>query len=67
MFVNIEEKDCQCVSLVCVGVASLVLSNPRIPPTQLDFLTALGKAHSSVGANELEEYVKWTKEFGQDG
>jgi len=40
----------------------------HVPVIQFeDFLTALSKAHSSVGANELEEYVKWTKEFGQDG
>ncbi len=63
MCVDIEEKDCQRVSLVCVGIVSLTPASSH----KLDFLTALGKAHSSVGANELEEYVKWTKEFGQDG
>ncbi len=51
------------MSLVCVGIVSLTPASSH----KLDFLTALGKAHSSVGVNELEEYVKWTKEFGQDG
>jgi vacuolar protein-sorting-associated protein 4 len=32
-----------------------------------DFEKALTKAHSSVGADELDEFVKWTTEFGQDG
>lgn len=32
-----------------------------------DFTKALTKAHSSVGQNELEQFVKWTEEFGQEG
>lgn len=32
-----------------------------------DFLTALKKAHSSVGADELDRFVSWTEEFGQEG
>ena len=32
-----------------------------------DFLKALNKAHSSVGAEELLRFVSWTEEFGQDG
>ena len=32
-----------------------------------DFVAAISRQHSSVGANELEEYVKWTSMYGQDG
>ena len=32
-----------------------------------DFLKALGRAHSSVGADELSRFVTWTEEFGQEG
>ena len=46
-----------------------------VPPERLlvplitydDFLKALNKAHSSVGADELLKFVSWTKEFGQEG
>ena len=32
-----------------------------------DFSKALTKAHSSVAGDELERFVKWTEEFGQEG
>lgn len=32
-----------------------------------DFEKALRKAHSSVGADELNRFVTWTEEFGQEG
>ena len=32
-----------------------------------DFERALHKAHSSVGTDELERFVQWTEEFGQEG
>lgn len=32
-----------------------------------DFEKALRKAHSSVGADELNRFVTWTAEFGQEG
>ncbi len=32
-----------------------------------DFQKALNKAHSSVGEDELERFVTWTAEFGQEG
>jgi vacuolar protein-sorting-associated protein 4 len=35
--------------------------------SQADFLKALNKAHSSVGTTELERFVTWTEEFGQEG
>lgn len=46
-----------------------------VPPDKLlvpvitgsDFIKALNKAHSSVSADELEQFVTWTEAFGQDG
>lgn len=35
--------------------------------TYRDFQKALTRAHSSVGADELNKFVTWTEEFGQDG
>lgn len=35
--------------------------------TYADFIKALKKAHSSVGTGELERFVQWTEEFGQEG
>lgn len=32
-----------------------------------DFERALTRAHSSVGADELQRFVEWTAEFGQEG
>ncbi len=32
-----------------------------------DFEKALLKAHSSVGTDELQRFVDWTAEFGQEG
>jgi vacuolar protein-sorting-associated protein 4 len=40
----------------------------RVPVVEYaDFLKALGKAHSSVGSNELQTFESWTEEFGQEG
>lgn len=32
-----------------------------------DFEKALKRAHSSVGTDELQQFIDWTAEFGQDG
>jgi len=32
-----------------------------------DFEKALKRAHSSVGTDELQRFVQWTEEFGQEG
>lgn len=32
-----------------------------------DFEKALKRAHSSVGVDELDHFIKWTEEFGQEG
>lgn len=47
----------------------------QVPPTQLkapevevdDYMQALSNVKPSVNNDDIEEHVKWTAEFGQDG
>jgi vacuolar protein-sorting-associated protein 4 len=40
----------------------------KVPDVDMDDVReAMTKSKSSVSKDQLEEYVKWTKEFGQDG
>ena len=40
----------------------------RCPPVGLDdFRQALSRIKPSVNDKDIEEHVKWTEEFGQDG
>ena len=32
-----------------------------------DFVKALKRSHSSVASEELDRFVKWTEDFGQEG
>ena len=32
-----------------------------------DFKSVLGTSYSSVSKDELEEYEKWTRQFGKEG
>ncbi|CAN0579214.1 unnamed protein product, partial [Laminaria digitata] len=32
-----------------------------------DFIKALGRSGSSVSADELTRFIKWTEDFGQEG
>ena len=47
------------------------IDNPKevLPPETCmdDFRHVMGGATSTVAAEELEQFVKWTEEFGQDG
>lgn len=39
-----------------------------VPPVKrYHFNNALSRTHTSVGADELEHYISWTKEFGEEG
>lgn len=37
------------------------------PVTKADFIAVLSKSKASVGANDLEEFINWTSEFGEEG
>ena len=58
-------KYCHSERMTLYDVPTEKLLVPLI--TYDDFLKALNKAHSSVGAEELLRFVSWTEEFGQDG
>lgn len=60
---------------VCQRCGSIRMTLYTCPPAKLvvpaityaDFVKALNKAHSSVGADELQRFISWTEEFGQEG
>ena len=59
---------CGVCTAVRMGLYDVPSDKLQVPIVSVaDFITALSKAHSSVGADELARYVTWTKEFGQDG
>jgi vacuolar protein-sorting-associated protein 4 len=59
----------------CSHCGAVRMSLYNCPPDKLlvpvvtykDFEKALCKAHSSVGHDELQQFVSWTEEFGQEG
>lgn len=56
---------CGAERLTLYDIPSEKLAVPLI--TFDDFQKALGRAHSSVGADELGRFESWTSEFGQEG
>mmetsp|Transcript_14438 Transcript_14438/g.31821 ORF Transcript_14438/g.31821 Transcript_14438/m.31821 type:complete len:455 (-) Transcript_14438:205-1569(-) len=63
--INTRCTTCHAQRMTLYDVPGEKLQVPLI--SQADFLKALSKAHSSVGADELERFVTWTEEFGQEG
>ena len=63
------------ISTQCTHCGAMRMSLYDVPGEKLkvpvidyeDFLKALKRAHSSVGTDELERFVTWTEEFGQEG
>lgn len=59
----------------CTRCGAVRMSLLDVPSHQLlvpdvgarDFEVAMGRAHSSVGTDELQRFVDWTAEFGQEG
>lgn len=58
-------KRCNAIRMTLYDVPSEKLFVPLV--TAEDFNKALSRAHSSVAASELERFVQWTEEFGQEG
>mmetsp|Transcript_19492 Transcript_19492/g.28022 ORF Transcript_19492/g.28022 Transcript_19492/m.28022 type:complete len:451 (+) Transcript_19492:75-1427(+) len=56
---------CGAVRLTLYDIATEQLEVPKV--TYSDFVRALRRSHSSVGTDELERFVNWTAEFGQEG
>jgi len=63
--VNTQCTSCGAMRMSLYDVPGELLKVPVIDMS--DFLKALKRAHSSVGTDELERFVTWTEEFGQDG
>ncbi len=62
------EKICQSCGaerLTLYDIPSEKLVAPLI--TFHDFEKALRRSHSSVSPDELQQFEKWTEEFGQEG
>mmetsp|Transcript_20072 Transcript_20072/g.37427 ORF Transcript_20072/g.37427 Transcript_20072/m.37427 type:complete len:457 (+) Transcript_20072:255-1625(+) len=65
-----EGKDYTCGSCGALRMAlwdveSEMLSVPDV--CMADFEAALGHSHTSVSPEELERFVEWTKQFGEEG
>ena len=56
---------CHALRMTLYDVPSELLEVPKI--LYSDFQKALTKAHSSVGTDELQRFVTWTEEYGQEG
>jgi len=56
---------CKAERLTLYDVASDKLVVPVI--IYADFVKAMKRTHSSVGADELQRFIDWTSEFGQEG
>ena len=63
--VNTQCTHCGAMRMSLYDVPGELLKVPVIEME--DFVKALKRAHSSVGTDELERFVTWTEEFGQDG
>ncbi|GMI25884.1 hypothetical protein TrCOL_g9372 [Triparma columacea] len=58
-------KSCGAVRMSLWDVPSEQLSVPDV--CRGDFEQALGHSHSSVSPEELQRFVEWTKQFGEEG
>lgn len=60
----------QCPHCYAIRMGLYDVDNTKlvVPPTCYeDFVKALGRQHSSVGQDELQRFVDWTEEYGQEG
>jgi vacuolar protein-sorting-associated protein 4 len=64
----IEGQQCSVCRAVRVSLYSVPSDKLVVPViTYADFEKALARAHSSVGVDELQRFISWTEEFGQEG
>eukprot|EP00753_Platysulcus_tardus_P014799 PLAT4535.1.p1 GENE.PLAT4535.1~~PLAT4535.1.p1 ORF type:complete len:475 (+),score=233.44 PLAT4535.1:60-1484(+) len=64
--------DCAAPCRTCGAVRMSLYDIPgdklKVPDiTAEDFISVLGRVHPSVAESELERFVTWTEEFGQEG
>jgi vacuolar protein-sorting-associated protein 4 len=59
---------CQACGALRMSLYDVPGEKLKVPVIEMeDFMKALKRAHSSVGVDELQRFVTWTEEFGQDG
>jgi vacuolar protein-sorting-associated protein 4 len=59
---------CKRCGAVRVSLYDIPTEKLQVPPViYSDFEKALSRAHSSVAQSELQRFVKWTEEFGEEG
>jgi vacuolar protein-sorting-associated protein 4 len=56
---------CGCARIDLMSLNTAELSVPDV--CMEDFVAVLPRARATVGASELEKYVQWTANFGQEG
>lgn len=64
-YVKVPCKSCGAMRMSLYDVPPEKLMVP--PVTYADFEKALARNHSSVAQSELQKFVEWTEEFGQEG
>mgnify|MGYP003387569512 CR=1 FL=1 len=63
-----EKKQCDRCGAIRMTLYDVETDKLKVPVVVYsDFTKALTKAHSSVAAEELDQFIKWTEEFGQEG
>jgi vacuolar protein-sorting-associated protein 4 len=63
-----DKSECGFCGAIRMGLYDVPGDKLSVPLVSFnDFEKALKKAHSSVGADELDHFIKWTEEFGQEG
>jgi vacuolar protein-sorting-associated protein 4 len=63
-----EKQQCTRCGAIRMSLYAVPGDKLQVPVvTYMDFVKALNKAHSSVGQDELQKFVSWTEEFGQEG
>lgn len=60
-----ECESCHAVKMSLMDVPGDLLEVP--PVSAADFMDIIGKTKPSVGPEDLERFVKWTAEFGEEG
>lgn len=59
---------CKRCGAIRIALYDIPTEKLQVPPvTYADFEKALNRSRSSVASSELERFVKWTEEFGQEG
>jgi vacuolar protein-sorting-associated protein 4 len=65
---GVQSPQCQRCGAIRMSLYDIETDKLQVPVViYSDFEKALTKAHSSVGQDELQQFVKWTEEFGQEG